>query len=89
MSGPSSRRSSQRGGRSRLTSELLAAATESSTPLTEMEDPTEALTHKQMLHYLPMIVAQAMAVSNTEELMPKMRPEEVLNMKQELLMFTR
>ena len=29
-----------------------------------------------------------MAVSNPEELMPKMSPDEILNMKQELLVFT-
>ena len=46
------------------------------------------LTHEQMLYYIPVIVAQPMAVSNTEELMPKMSPDEVLNMKQQLPVFT-
>ena len=32
-------------------SELLAAAAANSSPITEVEDPTEVLTHEQMLYY--------------------------------------
>ena len=71
----------------KLTSDVLTAAALSNSPLTDVDDPDEVLTSEQMLYHLPSIVAQAMAISSIDELMPKMRPEEVLNMKQELLVF--
>lgn len=33
-------------------SELLAAAAANSSAITEVEDPTEVLTHEQMLYYI-------------------------------------
>ena len=58
----------------RFTSELLAAAAASSSPFTEVEDPTEVLTHEHFLYYILVIVAQAMAVSSTKALMPRCYP---------------